>query len=110
MLLDVSIGKDSLSVEIRDPFHMDLESVLGKIEGFLAERQDTGEGLDIGGLLSRMIRGIAGCEGGCPADAKSLVSRGFDRFDLEYVEGGILTAKAITKKGTALFLRMFPEF
>ncbi len=57
-----------------------------------------------------MVRGIAGCEAGCPADAKGFVSRGFRDFTLEYIEGGILSAKAATRNGKTLHIRIFPEF
>jgi hypothetical protein len=65
---------------------------------------------DIKGLLPKMVRGIAGCEGGCPANALELVSSGFKNFDLAYIEGGILTAKAELENGKTLNLKMFPDF
>ena len=67
-------------------------------------------GMDVRGLLPRMVKGIAGCEGGCPADAKDLVSRGFQRFEMEYIEGGILSAKAKDLNGRLIHFKMFPEF
>lgn len=110
MELDVSLESDSLSINIDDPFHMDVDSLMQEISGFLSDRGEELNGLDIKGLLPRMVRGIAGCEKGCPADAKGLVSRGFDNFDLAYVEGGILTARAVTDHGKVLSIKMFPEF
>jgi hypothetical protein len=65
---------------------------------------------DIKGLLPKMVRGIAGCEDGCPANALELVSSGFKNFDLAYIEGGILTAKAELENGKTLNLKMFPDF
>ena len=110
MELDVSLGGDSLSINIDDPFHMDVDSIVRQIGEFLSARGEELNGLDVGGLLPRMVRGIAGCERGCPADAKSFVARGFDKFELAYVEGGILTARAVTAGGRALSVKMFPEF
>ena len=57
-----------------------------------------------------MVRGIAGCERGCPADAKEFVRRGFKEFSLAYVEGGILTAKAVIGNNKELSIKMFPDF
>ncbi|MEJ2683819.1 MAG: hypothetical protein P8Z71_05435 [Candidatus Sulfobium sp.] len=110
MELDVSLESDSLSINIDNPFHMDVDSLVQQIGAFLSERGEELSGLDVKGLLPRMVRGIAGCEKGCPADAKSFVSRGFDNFELAYVEGGILTASAKTAGGKVLSVKMFPEF
>lgn len=110
MELDVSIGSDSLSVPIGNPFSLDLEGIVREIETFCTARGTSLTGLDIRGLLPRMVRGIAGCESGCPGNAMSLVSQGFRKFDLAYIEGGILTARAVTEEGKALSLKMFPDF
>lgn len=110
MELDISLEKDSLSINIDNPFHMDVDSLVQQIGDFLSARGEELYGLDVRGLLPRMVRGIAGCERGCPADAKSFVSQGFDKFELAYVEGGILTANAKTPGGKVLSVKMFPEF
>ncbi len=62
------------------------------------------------GAPSEDGRGIAGCESGCPADALSFISEGFKNFELIYIDGGILTAKAITEKEKTISLKMFPHF
>lgn len=110
MELAVSIGNDSLSIPIANPFHIDLETIMLKIEDLASSNGTKLNGLDVKGLIPKMVRGIAGCESGCPADAKGLVSAGFRNFKLEYVEGGILTAKAATQNGKGLSLKMFPDF
>lgn len=110
MELDVSIGSDSIAIPIDNPFRLDLDSLVGRIEGFLASHGTVQNGLDIRGLLPRMVKGIAGCEAGCPSDAKGFVSRGFQSFRLEYIEGGILSAKAGLGNGKTLHIRVFPEF
>lgn len=110
MELDISLDSDSLSINIDDPFRMDVESLVRQIGSFLSDRGEELAGFDVKGLLPKMVRGIAGCEKGCPADAKNFVSRGFDNFELAYVEGGILTARAVTSKGKVLSVKMFPEF
>ncbi len=110
MELDVSNGSKSLSIPIADPFHLDIEATVGRIEAFLSTAGMTARELDLRGLLPKMIKGIAGCEGGCPADAKSFVRRGFKNFDLDYIEGGILQAKAKADSGKNVTLRMFPDF
>lgn len=110
MELDVSIEKDSLSIPIVNPFKLDLDALVGKIGEFCASRGIGPDDLDIQGLIPRMVKGIAGCEAGCPSNAKELVSRGYKNFELAYVEGGILTAQATTGDGKVLSLKMFPDF
>lgn len=110
MTLDVSIDKDSMSVEITDPFRLDLDAIAGKIDQFASSRGIAIAGLDVRGLIPEMIKGIAGCERGCPADAKGLVSKGFKDFELQYIEGGILSARRPLADGSFLYLKMFPDF
>jgi hypothetical protein len=110
VVLDAIIGKDSLSMQIDDPFHIDLDDMVGKIVEFAASKGIPAGDLDLKGLITKMIKGIAGCENGCPADAKGFVSRGFDRFELQYIEGGILSARASTGSDAFLYLKMFPDF
>ena len=110
MELDIKIGSDSLSIPISNPFQLELDSMIETIKNFASLRGIKLDNLDIRGLISKMVKGIAGCERGCPADAKGLVSRGVSDFELEYIEGGILSAKAKTAEGTPIFLKMFPDF
>lgn len=110
MELDVSIENDSLSIHIDNPFRLNLESIIDGINNFADSKGCRMDELDINGLIPRMIRGIAGCENGCPADALSLISEGVKNFELEYIEGGILTAKAVTEEGKTIALKMFPHF
>ncbi|MBF0329541.1 MAG: hypothetical protein HQL10_10330 [Nitrospirae bacterium] len=110
MVLDAIIEKESLSIEITDPFKADIEAITKKIENFAASKKTDVAGCDIRGLIPKMIRGIAGCESGCPANAKSLVENGFANFELKYIEGGILAAKASIEGGKTLQLKMFPDF
>lgn len=110
MELDVKVNGKSLAIPIENPFHLDIEATAGRIETFLAAQGTKPQGLDIRGLLPKMIRGIAGCEDGCPADARRLVARGFSNFKLEYIEGGILHAEAPTEDGKQVVLKMFPDF
>ena len=110
MILDVVIDKDSMSIEIKDPFHLDLDEIVGRIDQFSSSRGISIADLDVAGLIPAMIKGIVGCERGCPADAKGLVSRGFKDFELEYIEGGILSARSSTGDGKSFFLKMFPDF
>ncbi len=110
MELDVSLDKNSFAIHIDDPFRLDADAIAHEIEEFMTSKEDSASGLDIKGLLPRMVKGIAGCEKGCPADAKGLVSRGHDDFEIAYIEGGILSARAVTGKGNVLYLKMFPEF
>ncbi len=110
MVLDVIVGKDSTTVQIPDPFRPDLDAIVSQIELFASAKGTSIAGLDVKGLIPGMIRGIAGCENGCPANAKELVSRGYKNFSLQYIEGGILSADARAEGGTVLCLKMFPDF
>jgi hypothetical protein len=110
MELDVKVAGKSLSIPIPDPFRLDVESTVVKVEAFLAAQGTTATGLDLRGLLPKLVKGIAGCEGGCPADAQNFVSRGFTNFKLAYIEGGILQAQAKSADGKDISLRMFPDF
>jgi len=110
MELDVRLGKEALSITISDPFHLDMPSISGKIAAFMASHDDKLNGLDIAGLLPRMVKGIAGCEAGCPSDAMNVVRKGHQDFKLEYIEGGIMSATARSGKGQVLTLKLFPEF
>ncbi len=110
MELDVRVGNKSFSIPIDDPFHLDVDSLVSQIDTFLSSEGAGETGLDIRGLLPKMVKGIAGCESGCPANAKSFVSRGFTNFKLDYIEGGILQARTSLKNGKDLSLKMFPDF
>ena len=110
MELDVKVSGKSLSIPIPDPFRLDLESLVARIESFLTSQGASTSGLDFRGLVPKLVKGIAGCEGGCPADAQHFVSRGFTNFKLAYIEGGILQAQAKSADGKDISLRMFPDF
>lgn len=110
MLLDIIINKESLSVDIENPYQLDIEGIRAQIDAFASDQKADLNGLDIEGLLPNMVRGIAGCESGCPANAQSLVRNGHKNFILEYVEGGILVAEADLGSGGKVMLKIFPEF
>jgi hypothetical protein len=110
MVVDMALDDDSLSISIDDPHHADIPALVKRIEEFAVSKSATVRDLDLMGLMPRLIRGIAGCEGGCPADAKSLVREGFGKFDLRYIEGGILSASIKTGSGQTLWIKIFPDF
>lgn len=110
MDLEVRLDSESMDFAIDDPYHPDLDRIIGRIGMFMNAQGMISNGLDIQGLLPLMIRGVVGCEEGCPANARDLVERGYRDFSLEYIEGGILTAKALTPDGRALMIKLFPEF
>jgi hypothetical protein len=110
MELEVRLDRKSISIPIDQPFRLDLEGILDGIQRFLAGEGTALSGLDVRGLLPLMVKGIAGCEAGCPADAQRVVSRGYDKFALTYIEGGILTAHASMPGGRELHLKLFPDF
>ena len=110
MELDMKIGSNSLAIPINKPFQLELDPMMKKIADFASSIGADLGGLDIKGLIPKMVKGIAGCEKGCPSDAKGLVSRGVSDFELKYIEGGILSATAKTNDGTVISLKMFPDF
>jgi len=110
MELDVRMGKEALSIIIENPFRLDTDTIVGRIEKFVATGGMETKDLDIRGLLPRMVKGIAGCEAGCPSDARSVVKKGHQQFSLEYIEGGILSATAQLGQGQTLSLKLFPDF
>lgn len=110
MVLDAIVDKESVTISIENPFRSDIDDIADRIEKMVSSKGATAAGLDLKGLIPRMIKGIAGCESGCPADAKRLVSKGFKGFDLEYIEGGILSARTALNNGSVLYLKLFPDF
>ena len=110
MELDVSYGSKSLSISIGDPFHLDINATTDRIGTFLLSEGISIKAPDLSGLLSQMVKAIAGCEEGCPADAKGFVDRGFQNFELAYIEGGILQARGTLKGWENVTVRMFPDF
>jgi hypothetical protein len=110
MELDIKIDNNSLSIPINNPFHLELDPIMKQINAFASEKGSNIDSLDIKGLIPKMVKGIAGCERGCPADAKGMVSKGVKNFELEYIEGGILSATAKTSTGKIIHLKMFPDF
>jgi hypothetical protein len=110
MEIDVRINGEALSITIEDPFRIDITAVTENINNFGNDNGIDLSSLEMGKLIPRMIKGVAGCEGGCPADAKSLVKQGFGDFSLSYVEGGILTAACKLSNGTPVEVKIFPEF
>ena len=110
MELDVHIDDKSVSITISDPYRPDVEGIARRISEMASAGGIRLHELDVRGLLPHLVRGVVGCEEGCPANAKDLVERGYGKFELEYVEGGILTAHAKTAAGQTLLLKLFPEF
>ena len=110
MVLDVVIDDASVTIQIDNPFQYDLNAVIVQIEGFASSKGTDIAALDVSGLIPGMIKGIAGCERGCPANARGLESSGYKGFDIQYIEGGILTARIMTRDGCLFCLKMFPDF
>jgi len=110
VILEIILENDSVTITIENPFHLDIDTLMKTIYRFAASKRISLSGLDMEGLIPKMVRGIAGCENGCPANAKSLVEQGYLSFTLKYIEGGILTAQASLSNGKSLQLKMFPEF
>ncbi len=110
MDIDVSIGSETLTVSVENPYKLDVSHVTKNITGFGSKIGVDLTVLKIEKLISRMIRGVAGCEGGCPSDAKSLVREGFEGFSISYIEGGILSAVHTLGNSDSLSIKVFPEF
>jgi hypothetical protein len=110
MDIDIRIGKEALTLNIENPHRFDFPQVLQSIVDFGAQKGIDIKEIGIPQLIPRMIRGVAGCEGGCPSDAKGVVREGFRNFHLSYIEGGILKAVYRAAHGESLEIRIFPEF
>ena len=110
MDIDVTIGEDSLTLNVTDPFGFGTSGDSKSIIDFGRKLGVDMVGIEVDKLIPRMIRGVAGCEGGCPADAQSLVRDGFGMFDLSYIEGGILSAVCGLEDGKSVSVKIFPEF
>lgn len=110
MDIDIRIGRESLTINIENPHRFDLTQVITNIADFGKKRGLSIQDLRVEQLLPRMIRGVAGCEGGCPSNAKSVAREGFGNFELSYVEGGILKAVHAFGNGDPLEIKVFPEF
>ena len=80
-------GSDSISIVVENPFHNDLDSVVGQKRGILFFKGAALNGVDVRGLIPKMIRSY--CRG-AGEDAllmpKEFVYRGFKEFSLAYVE------------------------
>jgi hypothetical protein len=110
VVLDVILNDASESFQIDAPFQADIVSLCSQIERFASSKEADITALDVQGLIPKMIRGVAGCERGCPANAQDLVSSGYKGFEMQYVEGGILTARIKTAGGSMLVFKLFPDF
>jgi len=89
MDIDISIGKESFTINIDNPFHFDLSAVMRNVVDFGKDKGWTLRGLRSSNLSPECIRGVAGCGGWIPSDAKfKFIERASGIFNLSYVEGG----------------------
>ena len=110
MDIDIRVGNESLSFNIDNPHRFNISDVMNDVLSFGNNEGVDFYLLDVERLIPRMIRGVAGCEAGCPSDAHSVVREGFGSFKLEYVEGGILTATQALENNKTLQIKIFPDF
>ena len=110
MDIDIRVGNESLSFNIDNPHRFNISDVMNDVLSFGNNEGVDFNLLDVEQLIPRMIRGVAGCEAGCPSDAHSVVREGFGSFKLEYVEGGILTATQALENNKTLQIKIFPDF
>lgn len=110
MNIGISIDKKSLAIDVENPYKFDLTPFMKSILDLGVESGVDLALLKIEKLILRMIHGVAGCENGCPSDAKSLVRQGFDGFSISYIEGGILSAVHRFKNGKSFSIKLFPDF
>ncbi len=110
MDIDIRIENESLTISVENPHRFDVSRVFQRIVDFGRKFGSDLNALNIGKLIPEMVRGVTGCEGGCPADAKSLVKTAFGDFTLAYIEGGILSASYTLDNGKPLEIKIFPDF
>ncbi|PIX87556.1 MAG: hypothetical protein COZ31_09790, partial [Nitrospirae bacterium CG_4_10_14_3_um_filter_44_29] len=61
MEISVGVGSDSISIAVENPFHINLDSVVGQIVEFCSLKGAALNSVDVRGLIPQMVRGIAGC-------------------------------------------------
>ncbi|UCD34808.1 MAG: hypothetical protein JSU90_11050 [Nitrospiraceae bacterium] len=110
MDIDISINGKSHAIHVENPHRFNVREAMSGILDF-----GRGNGADLSPcnldeLIPLMVRGVAGCEAGCPSDAMGVARRGFGNFKIEYVEGGILTASQKLDSGAPLEIKIFPDF
>jgi hypothetical protein len=110
MDIDVTIGREAFSLHVDNPYRLDAANTARRIRDFAQKQGIDINGLDLDGLIRSMVSGVFGCEEGCPADAKRLVSQGYETFQLQYTEGGILSATCTVGNSGQVTIRIFPNF
>lgn len=110
MDIDIRLNGKALNLSVENPHRVNMNEIMQDIIAFGNSSGTDISALDIEQLVPRMIRGVAGCEGGCPADAKNLVKKGFGEFHLAYIEGGILSARRTLDDTSSIEIRIFPDF
>jgi hypothetical protein len=110
MDIDISIGNESLSLNVDNPHRFNVRTVINDVVSFGNKEGVDFNLLDVERLIPKMVRGVAGCEAGCPSNAQSVAREGFGNFRLEYVEGGILTATQALENNKTLQIKIFPDF
>lgn len=110
MEIEFEIQGNTFSKSTENPFNLDTRKLIEEFKKYLSDKNITIEDVDLEGLIPQMIKGVFGCEEGCPADAKRLVAEGYDGFKLEYIEGGILKAEYDMGNRIILSVKVFPDF
>jgi len=110
MDIDIRINGKSHSIDIENPFRFDMSTVMNEIIEFGNKNEVGLTPYELDKLIPRMIKGVAGCESGCPSDAQNVVRQGFGNFKLDYIEGGILTAIQTLENSKELEIKIFPDF
>lgn len=110
MDIDISINGESYSITVENPHRFNVADAMDGIVGFGSKKGVDLAPYELDGLIPKMIRGVAGCEAGCPSNAMSVARKGFGNFKLSYVEGGILTAAQKLENGNSIEVKIFPDF
>jgi len=110
MDIDVSINGKSHGIHVENPHRFDVNGSMNDILDFGREHDADLATYELERLIPLMIQGVAGCEAGCPSDAMGVARRGFGDFRIEYIEGGILTARQNLESGKPLEIKIFPDF
>ena len=110
MDIDININGKSLSINVENPHRFDVSGAMEEIARFGETYGVNLSPYELDTLIPLMIRGVAGCEAGCPSDAMGVVRKGFGNFRLSYIEGGILTAAQNLDNGDPLEVKIFPDF
>ena len=90
MEISIGVGSDSISIVVENPFHIDLDSVVGQIEAFCSLKGAALNGVDVRGLIPKMIRVLQGAREDALLMQRSLSTEALRSLALPMLREGFL--------------------